>query len=119
MLHNHVPVPGPRRGALVGATCNEGRVGEAAATATAAAGKSSADLLFLQSLDAKIKELTEAGRIPISSAASQASAASERNAQTPTTTPELRQSSPLGDSPLIDSTQTVRPLSSLELEACE
>lgn len=86
-------------GALVGATCNEGRVAEAGAAA--AAGKSSADLLLLQSLDAKIEELIEAGRIPRSSAAS--------------VRPSLR----LGESPTIDSTQTVRPLSSLELEACE
>lgn len=101
----------------MGTTCHEGHVGETGATATAE--KSSADILFLRSLDAKIKELTEAGRIPMSSAAALASAASGQTAQAPTTTPNAHQSLRAGDSPSIDSTQTVRPLTSLELEACE
>ena len=102
-------------GALVWETSKEGG-GEVGATAPA---RPSADLLFLQSLDAKIKEMTEAGLIAASSPAPVASTASEPTARTSTTTQNAHQSLRVADLPSIDSTQTARPLTSLELEACE
>lgn len=101
----------------MGATFNEAGVAEAAATG--AAEISSTDLAFLRSLDAKIKEMAEAEGIPASSVASRASAASEPTALAPGTIRNARRGYRATALPPIDSTQTVRALTSLELEAYE
>jgi hypothetical protein len=103
-------------GAAVGAIGSDS--GVAGAGTLAAREHSSADFRLLQSLDAKIKEMTEAAGAPRSSGAP-VPAAPERAVQTVTAVRTTGRSLALTATAPIDSTQTVRPLTLRELEAGE
>lgn len=112
MLHNPLLFHHQVRGESVAAPSN----GIAAGGETAAAQKSSADWQFLHSLDAKIKELTEAG-ILAPSAAPAVSAAVAQDGSMAEAVNDAAKSPCVATA--IDSTQTVRPLTFAELEASE